>query len=433
MRRRRFAAVGGPLAIGLGLIAAGCGSGSGASGAAAGGGVGGGSGGGGGGASSKGGTVDIGLLVPLTGPFAETGQEQKLGAQLAVDAINRSGGVMGLGGKKLQLVVRDAGSSTADTVNAAASLLSSNDIVAGLGTGATASTLAATSVTEQHHVPWMDLSFGDQITERGFKYVFITSPLQSTLDSVQYPAFGAVAKAAHVDLKRIGIIAGESSSAVQSAADLRKIYAPKLGWSVALNETVAEGSVTSGVASGLVSKIQSSHVQALMAGSSPSDVAAIQKQEIAQGAPLVPWSLAGAPFLSKGFLTDTGKKGVQGMIVTASAGVYPSDKSLAAKIDAAGQVANEYNLVPYSEVYLIADALNAAKSTDHTKLRDAIAALNVKGGPAGSVWPCNCMRFNSTGRTSTSVTTLQQWQNGRPVTIYPKSVAQAPAIFPKGE
>ena len=80
---------------------------------------------------------------------------------------------------------------------------------------------------------------------------------------------------------------------------------------------------------------------------------------------------------------------------------------------------------------MLADAINAAKSTSHTAVRNAIASLDVKGGPAGSVWPCNCMQFNSTGRTSTSVPTLQQWQNGVPVTVYPQSVAQAKMFFPK--
>jgi branched-chain amino acid transport system substrate-binding protein len=95
-------------------------------------------------------------------------------------------------------------------------------------------------------------------------------------------------------------------------------------------------------------------------------------------------------------------------------------------------VPNEYNLVPYSEVYMIADALNASKSTNSLQVRNALSALNVKGGPAGSVWPCDCVKFDSTGRTATgNQGVIVQWQNGKPVTVFPQSVAQAKLFFPK--
>jgi branched-chain amino acid transport system substrate-binding protein len=414
MRRGKAAAVfSGVLLSAVALTAAGCGS-SGGSGSAAG----------------SGGTIDIGLVVPLTGPYAETGTEQELGAQLAVKEINAAGGIKSLGGAKLSLVIRDAGATTADTVTAASSLLSSSNLVAGLGTGITSNTLALTEVTNSRQIPWMDFTFGDQLTTRGLKYVFITSPLQSTLDESMYPAFNSAANNSGVTIKKIAIIAGDNETSVQSAQDLSKTWAPKLNWQVPLNETIQSGSVTSGVASSLVSKIQSSGAQVLMVGSAPPDVVQIQKQEVAQGISPVPWLLDGAPFLAKSFLTDAGLKGVQDMVAVASAGVYPSDEALAKKITAGGQIPNEYNLVPYSEVYMLADALEAAKSTNHSAVRDAIANLNIKGGPAGSVWPCDCMKFNSMGRTSTSVPTLQQWQNGVPVTVYPQSVAQAKLSFP---
>lgn len=415
-RSKSTAAFSGLLVSAVALIVAGCGS-VGASGT--------------GGATASGDAIDIGMVVPLTGPYAETGSEQELGARLAVNEINAAGGIKALGGAKLDLVIRDAGATTADTVTAVSSLLSSSHLVAGIGTGITSNTLALTSVTNAQQIPWMDFTFGDQLTARGLKYVFITSPLQSTLDKDMYPAFNTAAKEAGVPIKKIAIITGDNETSVQNADDLSKNWAPKLGWQVALNETVQSGSVTSGVAGSLVSKIQSSGAQVLMVGSAAPDVVQIQKQEVAQGLTPLPWLLGGAPFLAKSFLTDAGVKGVQGMIAVASSGVYPSDKALAQEIAAAGQTPNEYNLVPYSEIYMLAQAMETAKTTDHAALRDAISNLDIKGGPGGSVWPCDCMKFDSTGRTSTSVTTLQQWQNGAPVTVYPDSVAQAKIVFPK--
>lgn len=386
----------------------------------------------GGGAGANSDTISIGVLVPLTGPYAETGEMQRLGAQLAVDEINQAGGIKELGGKKLKLVVRDAGTQVSDSVSAMTSLLASDDITAGIGTGITSNTIAASQVSEQRKTPWVDVTFGDQLTQRGFKYLFITSPLSSELDKETYPAVQQLASDAKTDLKRVALLPGTNSVLVDTAKEIQTTYAPKFGWDVVLNETLQAGSVNGAVATGLVSKIKSSNAQALFVGSSTPDVIALQKQEMAEGITPVPWVLSGAPYVSKSFIDALGATGTQGVMASVSAGVYPSDQALADKISGAGQVPNEYNLVPYSEVYMIKAALEEAKSTDHTKVRDALAALNIKGTQAGSVWPCNCVAFDPTGRTSTNKAVIVQWQNGKPVTVYPDSVATAKAYFPTG-
>jgi branched-chain amino acid transport system substrate-binding protein len=377
-------------------------------------------------------TLNIGLLVPLTGPYAETGEEQQLGAQLAVDEINKAGGIAALGGAKLKLVVRDAGTQVSDSVSAMTGLLASGDITAGIGTGITSNTIAATQVSEQRKTPWLDVTFGDQLTSRGFKYLFITSPLSSELDKESFPAIQQLATDAGVDLKSVALLPGTNSVLVDTAKEIQSIYAPKFGWNVVMDETLQPGSVTGAVTTGLVNKIQSSGAQALFVGSATPDVIAIQKQQIAQGSVPVPWVLSGAPYVSKSFVDALGSAGSQGVIATVSAGVYPSDQAVADKITAGGQVPNEYNLVPYSEVYMIKAALEAARSSDKDKVRDALSALDIKGGQAGSVWPCDCVKFDSTGRSATNKAVLVQWQNGKPITVYPASVATAKAFFPKG-
>lgn len=387
------------------------------------------SGSGGGGSNPS--TISIGLLVPLTGPYAETGEYQKLGAQTAVDEINKAGGVKSLGGAKLKLVIRDAGTQVSDSVSAMTALLSSSSITAGIGTGITSNTLSATQVSEQQHVPWLDVTFGDQLTQRGFKYLFITSPLASKLDADAYPAVNQLAKDAGANITKIGLLPGTNSVLVDTAKEIQNTYAPKFGWNVVLNQTLQPGTVNGPVVSGLVNQIVSSGAQVLFVGSSTPDVIAIQKQEIAQGLKPVPWVLAGAPYLSKSFVDALGPQGTQGVMATASAGVYKTDEAISKKFAAAGQTPSEYNLVPYSEVYMIELALEKAKSTDHDKVRNAIANLDIKGGPAGSVWPCDCEKFDSTGRTATAQTVIVQWQNGVATTVYPTSVATAKAYFPK--
>ncbi len=400
----------------------------------------------GGTASSGGGqsaqTVNIGLLVPLTGPFAETGQMQKLGAQMAVDEINKDGGIKAMGGAKLNLVIRDAGNAVSDSVTAMQSLIASNDLAVGIGVGISTNTLGIAPIAEQHQIPWIDVSFDDKLTDSGFRYFFAPSPKQSTLSDLEFQGVEQIAKDANVNLTRVGLIYSPNPTTIVARDLITNKYAPQYGWNLVMNEVIQNGTANGGVLSALVGKIRSTNPQVLMLGSAVSDIAAINKEEIAQGMKPKPWILNGAPFISKSFLDALGPDGTQGIMTIASAGVIPTDEALAAKISAAGQVPQEYQFVPYSEVYMIALALEQTKSTNHTKLRDAIAKTNIQNGKsnndpqnfakaAGSVWACNCEKFDSTGRSSTAIPLVEQWQNGKVQTILPEKVATAKAIWPQ--
>src|SRR5919109_1793355 len=60
------------------------------------------------GPAQAGGAIKIGALTPLTGPFAPWGIQVRAGMALAVNEINRAGGVKGRGaGRQLNLVVAD--------------------------------------------------------------------------------------------------------------------------------------------------------------------------------------------------------------------------------------------------------------------------------------------------------------------------------------
>ena len=43
-------------------------------------------------------TVDVGLLGPFSGPWAEHGKLMRIGAEMAVEEINSQGGIKALGG-----------------------------------------------------------------------------------------------------------------------------------------------------------------------------------------------------------------------------------------------------------------------------------------------------------------------------------------------
>jgi hypothetical protein len=62
------------------------------------------------------------------------------------------------------------------------------DLIGGTGAWLSSFTLAVTEVTERAQIPWLTLSFADNITDRGFKYVFQTSPLASLQSMGSVPA-----------------------------------------------------------------------------------------------------------------------------------------------------------------------------------------------------------------------------------------------------
>ncbi len=81
-------------------------------------------------ASAQGATIKIGMCAPVTGPAAESGRYAQIGAKLAVDAVNKAGGVLG---KQVELIVEDDQTTNPGVVLAFSKLASQTDIVAFLG------------------------------------------------------------------------------------------------------------------------------------------------------------------------------------------------------------------------------------------------------------------------------------------------------------
>lgn len=102
--------------------------------------------------SSSSGKVDtgnpfvIGVVAPLSGPFAAVGQEIVQGMQLAVDNLNDGSGILG---RKVQLLTRDDGGTTAKAILAAKDLLQNQKVDALFPDAISAETLAILPLTTQ--------------------------------------------------------------------------------------------------------------------------------------------------------------------------------------------------------------------------------------------------------------------------------------------
>src|SRR3954463_11285492 len=81
-------------------------------------------------AKAQGATIKIGMCAPVTGPAAESGGYAIKGAKLALEAVNKAGGVLG---KQLELIVEDDQTTNPGIVLAFSKLAAQSDVVAFLG------------------------------------------------------------------------------------------------------------------------------------------------------------------------------------------------------------------------------------------------------------------------------------------------------------
>jgi branched-chain amino acid transport system substrate-binding protein len=93
-----------------------------------------------------GGTVKIGLSAPITGNYAEYGENFKYATQMAADKLNSTGGIRG---KKVELVVMDSKGDPKEAALIAQNFVQNKDIVAEVGDFSSTCCLAAAPIYER--------------------------------------------------------------------------------------------------------------------------------------------------------------------------------------------------------------------------------------------------------------------------------------------
>lgn len=119
-------------------------------------------------------TLKIGALFPLSGDLALLGEESYRGVELAVEQINKNGGVAG--GKKIEFIKGDA--PDADSAQSEANrLINRENVKTIVGSYSSGIANAASEVTERNGVLfWEYGAVADSITDRGYQYVLRTNP-----------------------------------------------------------------------------------------------------------------------------------------------------------------------------------------------------------------------------------------------------------------
>lgn len=128
--------------------------------------------------------IKIGMSEPLTGDIAASGTYVANGAKVAVDVVNKSGGVLG---RQIQLILEDNKSNPKEAVATAEKLLSGDKVPVMLGAWGSTLTLAMMPRMMDYKVPLIvETASSSKVTTSGNPWVFRISPPSS----LEAKAFG---------------------------------------------------------------------------------------------------------------------------------------------------------------------------------------------------------------------------------------------------
>jgi branched-chain amino acid transport system substrate-binding protein len=380
-------------------------------------------------------SVKIAMIAPMSGPWARQGQLLKMGADLAMADINDGGGIKSLGGAKLEIIYADAGDTTEKAKNAAQRLVSDQpDLVGGTGCWLSSFTLAVTEVTERASIPWLTLSYSDAITNRGFKFVFQTSPTADWQAKETVPTALKLAEAAtHKTPKTVGIIMDNTASPVSFAKPLKEGGLEKMGLKLTVDQVFTPPLSD---ATPIVEKVRSAKPDflILLTSAMPDCKLVLEKLDefgLAHGK--IPLVGNGAPFGSPELLKTIGSDLLEGLLF--SVANWPT-KGQEAFIERFKKKTGEAFLTQdalcgYGHPQIFAAALEAAGAADKLKVAEAIRKMNLTTGPAAQCFP-GPIKFDDKGRRENVPMIFAQWQKGIPVTVFPENLALAKAVWPTG-
>jgi branched-chain amino acid transport system substrate-binding protein len=372
--------------------------------------------------------VEVALIVPLSGPWARQGVLERMGAEMAIDDINKSGGIKAMGGAKMKLIVSDAGDSAEKAKNAAQRLVAQNsNAVGGIGAWLSSFTLAVTEVTERAELPWLTLSYSDVITGRGFHYVFQTSATGDRQSELALPTIMELAaNATGKKPTTTGVIQDNTAAPVSFMRPMRAGGFEKAGLKVLVDETYTPPLSD---ATPLVSKVRTSRPDFMwvISTSIPDDSLLAQKfAEMGIGANKLPIVGNGAHFGAPELLKVAGADVLEGALITVANWSNDGQRQL---IDEFKKRTGEPwltqdSLSAYGHVWILKEAVEKAGAADRRKVAEAIRAMDTSEG-AARYFAGNHIKFDDKGRRVDAPLVIFQWQQGVPVTVYPQGPGTA--------
>jgi branched-chain amino acid transport system substrate-binding protein len=378
--------------------------------------------------------VKIGMIAPLSGPWARQGELMKMGGDLAVKHVNAQGGIKALGGAKLQLLPFDAGDSAEKAKNAAQRMLAQEpDLVAASGAWLSSFTLAVSEVTERADLPLLTLSYADQITARGFKHVFQTSPTGGTQATVATPTFVELSeKATGKKPSTVAIVMDNTAAPVSFAKPMREGGLDRIGLKLVVDEIFTPPLAD---ATSIIQKVRSARpdILIMLATNIPDDKLLLEKlNEFGMGKGRLPVIANGAHIGAPELLKTVGKELMEGVMFIVANWPSKGQEQIVAdfKKETGEPWMTQDSLCTYGDVWIMKEALEKAGKAERRVVSEAIRQIDTTEGPA-RFFPGGRVKFLENGRRDGAVFVIAQWQDGEPITVYPQASAMKEPIWPK--
>ncbi|HEX4239338.1 MAG TPA: ABC transporter substrate-binding protein [Xanthobacteraceae bacterium] len=384
-------------------------------------------------------SVKIGVIYPLTGNAASAGQSAKDAVNLVAEIVNTahsdlkalplgaSAGLPNLGGAKIELDEADHQGNPQVGQQQTLRLITQDHVVAMLGSYHSSVSLVATAVAERQGIPYLVAdSVAQNITGRGFKWIFRTTPIASDFAKA-YAGFLTDLKSAGRKIDKIAIInentdygTSVGASIVEAAKSANINVAAQIPYNASSSDVSAQ-----------VIQLKTLQPDAVIFVSYTADTILYFRtmKNLDYLPPLVigddagfsdPTFIPNAGDLAQGAINrsafDIGKPGSNSYII---------NQLFKAKY---GRDLDDTSARWMQGFFVLADAINRAGSIEPDKIQAALQATDLK--PDQLMIGYNGVKFDSTGQNTLASTFLIQLQGKQYVSVWPTNLATGKLELP---
>jgi branched-chain amino acid transport system substrate-binding protein len=362
--------------------------------------------------------IVIGAPNALTGGLGEVGSRGTWGMQIAIDQINKEGGIKALGGAKLKLIIAD---TTSDNPTQAASItrrmIDQEGAVVLLGAGASAMTLAAQVEAEKSQIPLITGSYADGIVTRGYKYTFKITPQGGSVWNWSMTSGYDMWKATKGAPPKSALIFMSNDAVGLVVQKTLPEHAKTLNLDVPFSQSFQMGLSDPSVA---VAPVLRYKPDLIFLGGFTNDLILIIKalRGVGVTSPIFGAGPAGTDSVGKG-LGAAGDKFFAPMAWNWDLKM-PGNAELVAAYKAAYPTqpfppANEQLGQGYVVGMILKQALEKAATRDPVKIRDVLASTEFTNLP----YPNPTVKFGENGLNVNNKEVLAEWLKGELVTVWP--------------
>ena len=367
--------------------------------------------------------VKIGIIHPVTGFVAFAGNQGRFGATMAVDDINKAGGIKAMGGAKLEPLLGDSQSKVEVGV-AEVEKMNEQGVAAYIGCYQSPVGIAASQAASKYGTPFLiDVGASDLIVTRGLKNVFRIKPGFGACVDQGMALLGNLNKAAN-NVAKSAVIVHESGEFGTGTAKLLQSKLPSIG--IEVKELIGHDNPTRNF-DNIALRIRSLAPDLVMMSNYQNEYVLLARTLYQQKINVAGfYSILGGGFNYK-FAKE--QPDVSQYMMDCNHWYNPkSEKALALKkrVEAAGKEFTFEVYLAYTVVGLLADALEHSGSADKEKLTAALTASTFKA----EMMPYGPTKFVN-GQNEGGRSEVMQAIKGDIVVVGPQEFAEAKAVFPK--